>query len=297
MTENTGAVYDLGYEPFDGERMGRSGARRTIFADGIRRTLGIRRKARHKIMPWTLLFFAVVPPIVAVGIAFMIPAGTADSLDIGAQNSGFFTLAGTMAMLFAALAAPELLIPDRRDGVLSMLASRPLTAADYLGTRFASLAAVVGAFMIIPQLVLFLGQAATDPHGLLRGIINAADTLPRIVAVAAIYTVAYIPIAFAVASLSNRRAIASASYLAVMLALTAFGEAIVRGSNIAEGRWVALLAPINTADAANAWIFGETNSGSLLAAADIHPAAGIVALGAIGIGASIAAYQRYRRLL
>ncbi|MFV1971487.1 MAG: hypothetical protein ACC683_10875, partial [Acidimicrobiia bacterium] len=210
MTDQTGAVYDLGYEPFDGERTGRSGARKTVYFDGVRRVLGLRRKARRKVMPWALLLIAMVPPIVAVGVSFLIPAGAADSIDLAGQNSEFFTLAGTITMLFVALAAPELLIPDRRDGVLSMLASRPLTTTDYLGARFASLATVVGAFMIIPQLVLFFGQAGTDPDGIFRGLINAADTLPKIAAVAAVYTIAYVPLGFVIASLSNRKAIATA---------------------------------------------------------------------------------------
>ncbi len=296
MTDQTGAVYDLGYEPFDGERTGRSGARKTVYFDGVRRVLGLRRKARRKVMPWALLLIAMVPPIVAVGVSFLIPAGAADSIDLAGQNSEFFTLAGTITMLFVALAAPELLIPDRRDGVLSMLASRPLTTTDYLGSRFASLATVVGAFMIIPQLVLFFGQAGTDPDGIFRGLINAADTLPKIAAVAAVYTIAYVPLGFVIASLSNRKAIATASYLAVMIALTGFAEALVRGSDITGGRWAALLAPINTADAGNVWIFGESNPESLLAAADIHPAIGILALVVIGGASSLAALQRYRTL-
>lgn len=296
MTDQTGAVYDLGYEPFDGERTGRSGARKTVYFDGVRRVLGLRRKARRKVMPWALLLIAMVPPIVAVGVSFLIPAGAADSIDLAGQNSEFFTLAGTITMLFVALAAPELLIPDRRDGVLSMLASRPLTTTDYLGSRFASLATVVGAFMIIPQLVLFFGQAGTDPDGIFRGLINAADTLPKIAAVAAVYTIAYVPLGFVIASLSNRKAIATASYLAVMIALTGFAEALVRGSDITGGRWAALLAPINTADAGNVWIFGESNPESLLAAADIHPAIGILALVVIGAALSLAALQRYRTL-
>jgi len=297
MTDPIGAVYDLGYEPFEGQRTGRAGARKTLYADGIRRVLGLRRKARRKVMPWALLFIAIVPPIVAVGISFVIPPGAADTIDLAGQNSEFFTLAGTITMLFTALAAPELLIPDRKDGVLSMLSSRPLTTADYLGTRLASLVTIVGVFMIIPQLVLFLGQAGTDPEGLFKGLINAADTLPRIVAVAAVYTVAYVPLGFVIAGLSNRKSIATASYLAIMIALTAFAEALVRGSNITGSRWAALLAPINTADAANVWIFGGSNPESLLAAADIHPAFGVLALVVAGSALSMFALNRYRKLM
>jgi len=297
MTDRSGAVYDLGYEPFEGERSGRKGARKAVYFDGIRRVLGLRRKARRKVMPWMLLFIAIVPSIVAVGVSFVIPADAADAIDLASQNADFFLLGGTMALLFTALASPELLIPDRKDGVLSMLASRPLTATDYLGTRFASLATVVISFMIIPQLVLFIGQAASDPEGLFQGFANAADTLPKIAAVAAAYTIAYIPLSFVIASLSNRKAIATASYLAVMIALTAFAEALVRESNLTGGRWFALLAPINTADAANVWIFGGSDPDSLYAAADIHPGAGILALVVIGAGLSLFALNRYRRLM
>jgi ABC-2 type transport system permease protein len=268
-----------------------------VYLDGIRRVLGLRRKARRKIMPWTLLFFAIVPAVVAIGIGFLVPAGTPDAINLAEQNSDFFALSGTIAMLFTALAAPELLIPDRKDGVLSMLSSRPLTPSDYLGARFASLATVVASFMILPQLLLFIGQAGTDPEGLVQGFVNAADTLPKILAATVVYTIAYIPLGFVIASLSNRKAIATASYLAIMIALTAFAEAIVRESSISGGRWVALLAPINTADAANVWIFGGSNPDSLLAAADISPVYGIVALVVFGTVLTVFSLNRYRRLM
>jgi ABC-2 type transport system permease protein len=294
---STGAVYDLGYTPYEGERRGRRGARGAVFADGIRRVLGLRRKARKKILPWTLLAIAVLPPIAYVGISFFLPADVGNTFTGNTQHSQFFSLGGTIAMLFTALAAPELLIPDRKDGVLSMLSSRPLTSNDYLATRFASLVTIVGAFLLVPQLVLYIGQAATNPDGILRGLIDGADALPRVLAVAAIYTLAFVPIGFVVASLSNRKAVATSVYLAVMIGLTAFGEAIVQNATFAGGRWVALLAPINTADAANAWIFGVANSESLLADADIHPSLAVVALVVIAVAGTTFSVVRYRRLM
>jgi hypothetical protein len=60
---------------------------------------------------------------------------------------------------------------------------------------------------------------------------------------------------------------------------------------------MALLAPINTADAGNVWIFGDSNPDSLLAAAEISPALGIVALLVIGAALSMFSLHRYRRLM
>jgi len=35
-----GGVFDLGYQPHDGPRLGRSGARRALFKDSLRRCAG-----------------------------------------------------------------------------------------------------------------------------------------------------------------------------------------------------------------------------------------------------------------
>lgn len=296
MTD-TGAVYDLGYTPYDGERLGRRGARRTVFGDGIRRVMGIRRKARRKVLPWMLVVIAVLPPIAFVGISFFVPIDVGETFDPAQQHATFFTLGGTIVLLFAALAAPELLIPDRRDGVLSMLSSRPMTSNDYLGTRFASLVAIVAGFLLVPQLVLYVGQAAVDADGVLQGLIDGLPNLPRILFAAVIYTVAYVPLGFVVASLSNRKGIAASVYIASMIALTGISEAIVQNGTFAGSRYFALLAPINTADAANAWVFGVTDNESLMAAADLDPVFGVIAVAVVGLAATAFSVTRYRRLM
>lgn len=296
MTD-TGAVYDLGYTPYDGERLGRRGARRTVFGDGIRRVMGIRRKARRKVLPWMLVVIAVLPPIAFVGISFFVPIDVGEAFDPAQQHATFFTLGGTIVLLFAALAAPELLIPDRRDGVLSMLSSRPMTSNDYLGTRFASLVAIVAGFLLVPQLVLYVGQAAVDADGVLQGLIDGLPNLPRILFAAVIYTVAYVPLGFVVASLSNRKGIAASVYIASMIALTGISEAIVQNGTFAGSRYFALLAPINTADAANAWVFGVNDNESLMAAADLDPVFGVIAVAVVGLAATAFSVARYRRLM
>lgn len=297
MTERAGAVYDLGYTPYDGERRGRSGARRTLFGDGLRRVMGIRRKARRKVLPWSLVALAVLPPIVLIGIGFFVPLDGTGTTSAATQHSQFFALGGTMAMVFTALAAPELLIPDRRDGVLSMLSSRPLTSNDYLGSRFATLLTIVGSFMLLPQIVLYIGLAGTSDKGLFAALVDSADVIPKIFAVTAIYCIAFVPLGFVIATMSNRKAIASSVYLAMMIALTAFAEAIVQNASFEGGRWVALIAPINTADAANSWVFGASNPDSLIAAANINPGLAVVALVVIGAAATAFSVFRYRRLM
>ena len=296
MTD-TGAVYDLGYTPYEGERLGRRGARQAVFGDGIRRVMGIRRKARRKVLPWLLVVIAVLPPIAFVGISFFIPIDVGETFDAAQQHYTFFVLGGTIVLLFTALAAPELLIPDRRDGVLSMLSSRPMTSTDYLGARFASLLAIVGSFLLIPQIVLYVGQAAVDSDGVLQGLIDGLPNLPRILLVVVIYSVAYVPLGFVVASLSNRKGIAASVYIISMLALSAIADAIVRNGTFTGSRYFALIAPVDTANAATAWVFGVDEPESLMAVADLDPVLGVIVVALVGLAATAFSVNRYRRLM
>ena len=297
MTDNVGAVYDLGYEPYEGERLGRRGARASLFGDGTRRVLGIRRKARRKILPWILIAIAILPAIVFIGIQFFVPIDASELLSPATNHANFYQLGGTIVLLFTALAAPELLIPDRKDGVLSMLASRPMLATDYIGTRFASLLAIVAGFLLIPQFVLYVGQAATSADGLLPGLVDEADVIPKILIVAVIYALAYVPLGFAVASLSSRKAVAAAVYIGIIIGLTAIAEAIVQNATFTGGRWFALIAPINIADSANLWVFGQSNPESLLTAAGLSPGYGLAAVIVLGIVATAFSFNRYRSLM
>ena len=149
MTE--GVVYDLGYVPHDGPRLGRGAAVRATIVDGLRRVLGLRRKARKKIFPWTLC---------SPSPRFQ-PSSSSDwpSLSVSSPRTpshrsavtpSTSTSAGTMVMIFAALAGPELLIPDRNERVLAVYSSRPMRAIDYLAARGAALGAVVGFFLLVP---------------------------------------------------------------------------------------------------------------------------------------------------
>ena len=149
----------------------------------------------------------------------------------------------------------------------------------------------------MPQFVLFVGQAGSDPDGLFRGLLNAANTVPKIVAVAIIYAIAFVPLGFLVATFSERKAIASSIYLAVMIALTAIADAVVRNATFAGAKWIALTTPLDIADAANAEVFGTSNPNSLMSVAGIHPYVGVGALIVFAIAASAIAAVRYRRLM
>ena len=228
MSERTGAVFDLGYKPYEGQRLGRSGAIRTIIKDGVRRVLGLRRKARKKIYPWSMVGLAILPAAVFVGLAFTLNAFSPDAESPFGGHAEYIALTGAIVMLFVALAGPELLIPDREEGVLAVYSSRPMTAWDYILARAGALFAVVAAFFLIPNLMMYVGLAALDKDGLGSALIGNADELVRILVAMTAYIVGYGAPALLISTYAKRTGVAAGTYLAIMFGSVAFAEAFQR---------------------------------------------------------------------
>ena len=64
MTQPEGQLFDLGYQHYDGPREGRMRARKAVFADGFKTTLGLGRGASAKILPMLLFAAAMAPAVV-----------------------------------------------------------------------------------------------------------------------------------------------------------------------------------------------------------------------------------------
>jgi ABC-2 type transport system permease protein len=128
-------IYDRGYRTYDGERTGPGGARKAVYKDGIRRVLGLGRKAREKVYPWVMISIAIGMAAIIIGVHWFI-GDLAQSLSEGVPTYGeLFDLYSWIGLLFIAFAAPWLLKPDRTRGVLSVYFSRPLTVDGYLSSK------------------------------------------------------------------------------------------------------------------------------------------------------------------
>lgn len=291
----SGVVYDLGYQPHEGPRLGRRGAVAAVFKDGIRRVLGIRRKARRKVLPFLLLGIAVVPAAVLVGLSFLLQGFDPTEADIFGHGP-YFDITATMALLFCALAAPELMIPDRVEGVLSIYASRPLRGSDYLLARAGALATVVLGFLVIPQLVLYVGLAAISDEGFLSALVENAADLVKISLGALVFFVAYSAPAFAISGLSKRVATAAGTYLAVMLGSNILALFLTEGAAFDGARYGALIGLENLPRHVRDWIF-DLPSEAIAADASFAAWTSLIVIVVVSLIAAAATVRRYRNEL
>ncbi len=288
MTE--GVVYDLGYRPHEGERLGRPGAVRALYRDGLRRVLGLRRRARAKALPWGLLAIAMIPAIFFVGI-------TVFTREIGAADVSFFShaqyfdLTGTIALLFIAAATGELLVPDRVHGVLQVYASRPLTISDYLTGRAAALAAVVFSFMYFPHLVLFFGRAWTSSDGFGSYVAANAEALWQTALSSLVYFVALAPLAFLFAAYSKRLTLGAGAFIGVMALSTPVANALVEVGFDPAGLLALQQHPVVVKD----WILGVRSAHLVPQQAGFDPWVSLAAIVVMAMLTAALVMRRYRR--
>ena len=161
-----GTVFDIGYQHYDGPREGRNRARHSVYTDGLKNSLGLGRGARAKILPWlfigVLVMVALVMALIAGTVDRFVGAGTAEALDLP-SHSDYYGIASIILFIFAAISAPELLCPDRRDGVISLYLVRPLTGSDYIIARWGAFFTVMLIVAWLPQLILLTGLTMGDP--------------------------------------------------------------------------------------------------------------------------------------
>lgn len=208
-------IYEQGYRRYDGVRLGRWAAVRSVWKHTAQRVLGLRRTARHKVLPFLAIITAYLPAIAFIGILALIPAG----VDRGgfqppsyAQYYGFVTAA---IILFIVFSAPEALCPDRRNRSMSLYLASPLTRATYLAAKALAVFSVLCLVTIGPLLLLLIGYVfqSYGPDG----PVGVAAQLIRILGAGTAVAMFGTAFSLAIASLTDRKGLATGGALIVVL--------------------------------------------------------------------------------
>ena len=212
MSGPRGEVYDLGYRRYDGPREGRLRAHRALWVNGVRTVLGIGRGWGSKVLPVVLLVCVLTPAVVAAIIASVV--GLEDFELFG--HAEYYAIVSIVLALFSAIMAPELLCPDRRDGVIGLYFVRPLTRTDYVAARWFAFLSVTLSFVLAGQVVLFLGfvLAAGEPLEYIKE--NWLD-VPRFLLAGLVVAAFTTTAPLVVSAFTTRRAYATAFVIAVFI--------------------------------------------------------------------------------
>jgi ABC-2 type transport system permease protein len=221
-------IVERGFQRYEGERAGIGQAIRSVAWQSMRATLGIGRPARHKIFPVIAVAIAYVPAIVFVGLSVLV-GDVLDPNEIAdyASYYGFITAA---ILLFAGLVAPEVLVSDRRNGMLAMYLSTPLHRGTYLAAKAIAVTVTLALVTLGPPLLMLIGYTFDNVGP--DGFGNWMIVLLRIFVSSFAVSGALTAISMAASSITDRRAFASIGVVLIALATPAVATALTEGADL-----------------------------------------------------------------
>ncbi len=221
-------IADRGYRRYTGPRLGPRAAKRALYVASLQRALGLRRKARYKVIPILVAVMAYLPAAVFVGVSALVPQEVGRNLQVDYGNYyGFITAA---IVLFVAATVPDVMCTDRRTGMLGLYLAAPLTRDGYLAAKSAAVTTVLAVVTLGPPLLLLIGYSLVEagPAWPVDGVVLVVRMIAAGLTVALWYTA----LAMAVCCLTDRRGLASAGIALGTLGSAAVVSALVDGAKL-----------------------------------------------------------------
>ena len=212
--DGTAQIHDQRFRPYDGPRRGLAGAMRAVMVSGMRFTLGLGRPARHKFLPWLAVVIALVPAIVFVGIATVLDIDLI-SENILPEYHEYYGNIQVSLFFFCGIVVPEILVADRRNGMLPLYLSTPLRLWSYLASKASAVMVTLAVITVGPLLFLLVAYTleGSGPDGPGDWLIVLVRILGAGIAIAATVTAA----SLAISSLTDRRAFAVIGVVLLLL--------------------------------------------------------------------------------
>lgn len=277
--ERAGSIYDLGYRSYGGTRLGRRHAVRTVYVESLRSAFGLGRRASSKVIPVILLVIVLLPAAVHLGIA----AASRQQMDI-VKPEDYSSFVEVILALFVAAQAPELAGRDQRNRTLSLYFSRAIERRDYALAKLGALVSAMLVLTLVPQAVLFVGNAFTT-NDALEYLREDAANVPRVLASSVLVSGLCASVALAMASRTPRRAYATGGIIAIFVGSAAIGGIL----DATVGRYGIMVSLFDLMTGATYWIFSAEHEYEV--ATELMFAA-VVGVTAISVGLILRRYER-----
>ena len=285
----TGTIYDIGYRNYEGARLGRGYAFRTLYVHSLRSAFGLGRGGRALLIPWALFAAMVFPAVVTVAVAG-ISGGMLNRL---IDYHEIYLWDAMMLALFCASQAPELVSRDHYHRVLPLYFSRALRKGDYAVAKLLAMWTAVFLLMVTPLLVILSGRLGL-PSDFGAAFKEESEHFVAIAATPAVCALVFGTLSLALASYVPRRGLASALVLGVFLITVPITGILMDALDVG---WSVLLNPVLTGQGAIFDLFGERHERrSILDQADLPARAYYAAVAAYAAAFTVLLLNRYRRI-
>ncbi|CAM5644787.1 hypothetical protein SVIOM342S_06936 [Streptomyces violaceorubidus] len=174
-------IHNIGYRSYDGPRLGRAYARRSLYSQSLRGAYGLGRSAKSKVLPMLLFVVMCLPAAIMVAVAVATKAN-----DLPLDYTRYAIVLQAVFYLYVAAQAPQSVSRDLRFKTVPLYFSRPIETSDYVRAKYASLASALFILTAAPLLVLYVGALlakldfADQTKGFAQGTGSRGSALPAL---------------------------------------------------------------------------------------------------------------------
>ncbi|MEU5631543.1 ABC transporter permease subunit [Streptomyces rishiriensis] len=247
-------IHNIGYRSYDGPRLGRAYARRSLYSQSLRGAYGLGRSVKSKVLPMLLFVVMCVPAAIMVAVAVATKAK-----ELPVDYTRYAIIMQAVISLYVASQAPQSVSRDLRFKTVPLYFSRPIETADYVRAKFAALASALFVLTAAPLLVLYVGALlakldfADQTEGFGQGLVSVA-----------LLSLLFAGIGLVIASVTPRRGFGIAAVIAV---LTISYGAVSTLQAIAEAQnstgsipWIGLFSPVTLIDGVQSAFLGASSA-------------------------------------
>ncbi|MFI6758536.1 ABC transporter permease subunit [Micromonospora sp. NPDC050417] len=278
-----GVIHDIGYQRYEGPRLGRRHIFGALYLHSLRTAFGLGRSAKAKIFP--LLIMSVIGMVAVVLTAIRVQTGQAP-----VSYAQFPETLTILIVFFCAAVSPELVSRDLQNGVLPLYFARPLERTDYALAKLGALVTATFLLLAVPLTVMFAGAAFSAAN--LSGVWDEfGDYLPALL-YSGLHAVVFSSVAVLVASLVKRRAVAAAAVVAAFLVTTPVQGVLLVLPYQTTSELSGLVNPASLVAGVGDWLFEKSN---VLGIGGFGPIYGLVTV-ALVAGCVALLFARYRKV-
>ncbi|MGW0832110.1 ABC transporter permease [Streptomyces prunicolor] len=247
-------IHNIGYRNYNGPRLGRAYARRSLYSQSLRGSYGLGRSVKSKVLPMLLFVVMCVPAAIMVAVAVATKAK-----DLPVDYTRYAIIMQAVIGLYVASQAPQSVSRDLRFKTVPLYFSRPIETADYVRAKFAALASAMLILTGAPLIVLYVGALlakldfADQTKGFAQGLVSVT-----------LLSLLFAGIGLVIAAVTPRRGFGIAAIIAV---LTISSGAVSTLQAIADAQnstssipWIGLFSPVTLIDGLQAAFLGASSA-------------------------------------
>ncbi|MFF0555853.1 ABC transporter permease [Streptomyces sp. NPDC020472] len=203
---DTTRIHNIGYRSYDGPRLGRAYARRSLFSQSLRGAYGLGRSAKSKVLPMLLFAVMCAPALIIVAISVYTKA---DKLFM--EYTQYAVYLQLVIAVFLASQAPQSVSRDLRFRTVPLYFSRPIERVDYVLAKYGAMASALFVLTAVPLLIMWIGSMLAK-----MDFAEQAKLFGQGLVSVAILSVLFAGVGLVMAALTPRRGFGVAAVIAVL---------------------------------------------------------------------------------